>query len=63
MEYNNDYTNDIARTVKIADLKHNSDISRLNCGGELDKKDMLRLTKYAKAMAILLEEEFRRTYT
>ena len=44
--------NPIATAVKLADLKHNSDISRLDV---VDKKALERVEKYRKAMAILEE--------
>ncbi len=43
--------NPIARTVKLADLKHNQDKTRLNV---ITKKDEKRLIKYKKAENILL---------
>ena len=43
-------TNEIARTVKLADLKHNSDITRLN---EVTDTDFKRREKYQKAIEIL----------
>ena len=46
--------NPIARKVKIQDLKHNMDVSRLI---SMYKDDELRLRKYEKALAILTEEE------
>lgn len=45
--------NPIGRKVKIADLKDNMDITRLN---ELTDKDIERLKKYHKAYKILMEE-------
>ena len=42
--------NPIARTVKLADLAHNSDLSRI---GEIDEETKQRLEKYKKARAIL----------
>lgn len=42
--------NPIARIVKIADLKHNSDLSRLYTITEQDKQ---RVKKYLKALKIL----------
>ena len=42
--------NPIAREVKLADLAHNSDLSRL---GEIDEETRQRLEKYEKAKAIL----------
>lgn len=44
--------NDIAKAVKIADLKHNSDLTRLD---EIGEKDMARVEKYKKAIEILEE--------
>ena len=43
--------NKIARAVKIADLKHNSDLTRLDTVSE---KDIERSKKYAAAVEILL---------
>ena len=42
--------NPIAREVKLADLAHNSDQSRL---GEIDVETRQRLEKYKKAIALL----------
>jgi (p)ppGpp synthase/HD superfamily hydrolase len=42
--------NPIARTVKLADLKHNSDLSRLK---NITDKDRQRLSKYNKAIQYL----------
>ena len=42
--------NPIARTVKLADLKHNSDISRLDI---VTEKDLKRVEKYAAAIDLL----------
>ena len=42
--------NPIARKVKIADIKHNSDESRLN---NISKKDIERINKYKKALDLL----------
>ena len=42
--------NPIARAVKLADLAHNSDLSRI---GEIDDDTRERLEKYKKAMALL----------
>ena len=47
-------SNDIARTVKIADLEHNSDLSRLD---EVKESDLARAEKYKKSL------EFLKTYT
>jgi len=44
--------NPIARKVKLADLQHNSDLTRLN---HLEKKDMDRLIKYKKAQEFLIK--------
>lgn len=44
--------NPIARAVKLADLQHNSDLSRW---GRLDEQDVERNRKYAVAKAILME--------
>ena len=41
------------RLVKLADLAHNSDVTRLD--GEPTEKDMQRLEKYRKAISILEE--------
>ena len=43
-------TNDIAKAVKIADLKHNSDLTRLDC---ITDKDLERIKKYQKALELL----------
>lgn len=43
-------TNPIARAVKLADLRHNSDLSRLDC---VDAKALARVEKYAAALAML----------
>ena len=42
--------NPIARVVKLADLAHNSDLSRI---GEVDDETRERLEKYKKATALL----------
>lgn len=44
--------NRIAREVKLADLAHNSDVSRLP---KVTSKDWERVEKYKKAMALLKE--------
>ena len=44
--------NRIARTVKLADLRHNSDLSRLDC---VTDRDLRRVEKYRQAI-LLLEE-------
>ncbi|WP_159720526.1 HD domain-containing protein [Streptococcus halichoeri] len=43
-------TNRLARTVKLADLKHNSDLSRLS---EVTDKDLKRYKKYQEAIKYL----------
>ena len=43
-------TNEIARAVKIADLKHNSDLTRLD---KISEKDLERCQKYAEALDLL----------
>ena len=48
--------NPIARAVKLADLAHNSDLSRI---GEIDEETRKRLEKYKKAIALLKENPFR----
>ncbi len=45
--------NPVARTVKLADLRHNSDLSRLDA---VDEKALRRVEKYKKAIEILEEE-------
>ena len=45
--------NPIAKAVKLADLKHNSDLSRLD---ELDEKARKRVLKYAEATKLLCDE-------
>ena len=42
--------NELARTVKIADLKHNMDLTRLKT---VTEKDLKRYEKYKKALEIL----------
>ena len=44
--------NPIAKTVKLADLNHNSDLTRLET---VDEKALSRREKYLKAIAILQE--------
>jgi (p)ppGpp synthase/HD superfamily hydrolase len=44
--------NPIAKAVKLADLKHNSDITRLD---SVDEKALQRREKYLKAIAFLVE--------
>jgi (p)ppGpp synthase/HD superfamily hydrolase len=49
--------NPIARTVKLADLRHNSDISRLELCIE-NKSEIRRFEeKYSKALALLTQKE------
>ena len=48
--------NPIARAVKLADLAHNSDLSRI---GEIDDETRERLEKYQKAMALLKGKSLR----
>ena len=48
--------NPIARAVKLADLAHNSDLSRI---GEIDDETRERLEKYKKAMALLKGNSLR----
>ena len=43
-------TNDLARVVKLADLKHNSDLSRLK---SVSDTDLERVEKYKKAIYYL----------
>lgn len=45
--------NDLARTVKLADLAHNSDTARLDC---VAQKDLDRVARYAWAAAFLRDE-------
>ena len=42
--------NDLAREVKLCDLKHNMDLSRLK---QVSQADLLRTEKYRKAVEIL----------
>ena len=46
--------NPVARAVKLADLRHNSDLTRLDY---VDEKAKERAEKYKAAMALLLEED------
>lgn len=43
--------NPVAQQVKLADLKHNSDLTRLD---RIDEKALERVEKYRKAMELLL---------
>ena len=45
--------NPLARQVKLADLQHNSDLSRL---ANVTDRDRKRVAKYQKAIAFLSEE-------
>lgn len=45
--------NPIARAVKLADLGHNSDVSRLD---SVTPRDEMRLERYRRAMALLEEK-------
>lgn len=45
--------NQIARKVKLADLKHNSDLTRLDV---VDEKAIKRVKKYENAIQFLTEE-------
>lgn len=47
-------TNPIAKAVKLADLRHNSDITRLDT---ITNKDKSRVDKYLKAIEILESDE------
>ena len=47
--------NPLARVVKLADLKHNSDLSRLT---SITKKDRERLKKYKKGFSEQVEKPF-----
>jgi (p)ppGpp synthase/HD superfamily hydrolase len=46
--------NTIGRIIKLEDIKHNMDITRLINRGNLGPKDMIRLEKYAKAYDYLV---------
>lgn len=46
--------NELARAVKIADLKHNMDLTRLK---EVREKDVKRVEKYRKVLGVLEGEE------
>ena len=48
--------NPIARAVKIEDLKHNSDLSRMPKDSPLYERAVALRKKYAEALAILTEE-------
>ena len=46
--------NPVATIVKIADLEHNSDLTRLD---EISESDLLRVQKYSKSLEYLKEVE------
>ena len=48
--------NPIARAVKLADLRHNSDATRFD-EGKMTERDLARAEKYAAAIALLTEAE------
>lgn len=45
--------NPIAASVKLADLRHNSDLTRLD---HVDEKALMRIEKYRRAIALLTNE-------
>lgn len=47
-------TNDVAKAVKLADLRHNSDMTRLD---STTPKDILRIEKYKSAIELLKKSE------
>ncbi len=47
--------NELAKAVKLADLAHNSDLSRM-APEEIDEKVLARRKKYQEATAFLMEE-------
>lgn len=47
--------NDIAKAVKLADIRHNSDTSRLDATGISNEKKERLKEKYSKALSILNE--------
>lgn len=49
--------NPIAASVKLADLRHNSDLTRLDT---VNQKDLDRVKKYSDAIALLTDTENRR---
>ena len=55
MKRTNNEDNPLATKVKLADLRHNSDTSRLDC---VDDKTLQRRDKYIKAAKILGVEMF-----
>ena len=48
--------NPVARAVKLADLRHNSDLTRLDA---VDEKALQRVEKYKRAIALLTDAEGR----
>ena len=46
-------TNTLAKKIKLADLKHNSDITRIESPTQ---KDILRIEKYKQAINYLTKE-------
>ncbi len=51
-------TNPVAKAVKAADLKHNSDISRIGCDAvRCSEKTAERLEKYAAALKLLTDTD------
>ena len=48
--------NPVARKVKLADLRHNSDLNRLDAD-QIDEKARARVKKYAEAIKLLEERE------
>ena len=46
--------NALARKVKLADLRHNSDLTRLDV---IDEKALMRVRKYAEAIRVLSERD------
>ena len=48
--------NPVARKVKLADLRHNSDLNRLDAG-QINEKALARVKKYAEAIKLLEERE------
>ena len=51
-----------ARAVKLADLRHNSDISRLNPADAASLETAKRLEKYRRAILLLTEDEYTGGY-
>lgn len=47
-------TSSLARNVKIADLRHNIDVTRL---GRLDEADLQRVSKYHRALHMLTNDD------